>query len=116
MIEILSLSLPSLLYLLIVKQCDVCLRRFSKNQSLRNHKARIHEGKTSKDFECPKCHKKFSGQLAHIPRQLHHLCSTAMAISSEEGFNEHELSVFVRRLAAVVKLASSPAQGRDVKA
>jgi hypothetical protein len=34
--------------------------RFSKNQSLRNHKARIHEGKTSKDFECPKCHKWFS--------------------------------------------------------
>ena len=60
--------------------------------------------------------KKFSGQLAHIPRQLHHLCSTAMAISSEEGVNEHELDVFVRRLATVVKLASSPAQGRDVKA
>jgi hypothetical protein len=60
--------------------------------------------------------KKFSGQLAHIPRQLHHLCLTALAIASEEGFNEHELSVFVRRLAAVVKLASSPAQGRDVKA
>jgi hypothetical protein len=41
-------------------QCDVCLRRFCRNESLRNHKARIHEGKTSKDFECPKCHKKFS--------------------------------------------------------
>jgi hypothetical protein len=39
-----------------------------------------------------------------------------MAISSEEGVNEHELDVFVRRLATVVKLASSPAQGRDVKA
>jgi hypothetical protein len=46
-------------------QCDVCLRRFSQNQALRNHKARIHEGKTSKDFECPKCHKKFS-QKAHL--------------------------------------------------
>jgi hypothetical protein len=41
-------------------QCDVCLRRFCRPQSLRNHKARIHEGKTSKDFECPKCHKKFT--------------------------------------------------------
>jgi hypothetical protein len=41
-------------------QCNVCLRRFSSIQWLRNHKARIHEGKTSKDFECPKCHKKFS--------------------------------------------------------
>jgi hypothetical protein len=29
---------------------------------LRNHKARIHDGKTSKDFECPKCHKKFSNK------------------------------------------------------
>jgi uncharacterized Zn-finger protein len=41
-------------------QCDVCLRRFCSNQSLRNHKARIHDGKTSKDFECRKCHKKFT--------------------------------------------------------
>jgi uncharacterized Zn-finger protein len=41
-------------------QCDVCLRRFSSNTKLRNHKARIHEGKTSKDFECPKCHKRFT--------------------------------------------------------
>jgi hypothetical protein len=41
-------------------QCDVCLRRFSRNWSLRNHKARIHDGKTSKDFECPKCHKRFT--------------------------------------------------------
>jgi uncharacterized Zn-finger protein len=40
-------------------QCDVCLRRFANNQTLRNHRARVHEGKTSKDFECPKCHKKF---------------------------------------------------------
>jgi KRAB domain-containing zinc finger protein len=46
-------------------QCDVCLRRFSQNQKLRNHKARIHEGKTSKDFECPKCHKRFS-QKSHL--------------------------------------------------
>jgi hypothetical protein len=41
-------------------QCDKCLRRFCTNESLRNHKARIHDGKTSKDFECLKCHKKFS--------------------------------------------------------
>jgi hypothetical protein len=41
-------------------QCDKCLRRFVSNQKLRNHKARIHDGKTSKDFECVKCHKKFS--------------------------------------------------------
>jgi hypothetical protein len=41
-------------------QCNVCLRRFARNFSLKQHKARIHEGKTSKDFECPKCHKKFS--------------------------------------------------------
>ncbi len=41
-------------------QCDVCLRRFASNQSLCNHKARIHDGKTSKDFECLKCHKRFS--------------------------------------------------------
>jgi hypothetical protein len=41
-------------------QCDVCLRRFSKNDALRNHKARIHDGKTSKDYECPKCHKRFT--------------------------------------------------------
>ena len=41
-------------------QCDVCLRRFHDNWTLKNHKARIHEGKTSKDFECPKCHKKFT--------------------------------------------------------
>ncbi len=34
-------------------QCDVCLRRFHDNWTLKNHKARIHEGKTSKDFECP---------------------------------------------------------------
>jgi hypothetical protein len=38
----------------------VCLRRFSSNTKLRNHKARIHEGKTSKDFECLECHKRFS--------------------------------------------------------
>ena len=41
-------------------QCDVCLRRFYNNTKLRNHKARIHEGKTSKDYECPKCHKRFA--------------------------------------------------------
>ena len=41
-------------------QCDVCLRRFRDNFNLKQHKARIHEGKTSKDFECPKCHKRFS--------------------------------------------------------
>jgi hypothetical protein len=41
-------------------QCEKCLRRFSSNQKLRNHKARIHEGKTSNNFECPKCHKWFS--------------------------------------------------------
>jgi hypothetical protein len=41
-------------------QCDVCLRRFCDNWSLKQHKARIHEGKTSKDFECPECHKRFS--------------------------------------------------------
>jgi hypothetical protein len=45
-------------------QCDVCLRRFSDERWLRNHKARIHEGKTSKDFECPKCRKKFSYKSA----------------------------------------------------
>ncbi len=39
---------------------EKCLRRFCRNESLRNHKARIHEGKTSKVFECPKCHKKFT--------------------------------------------------------
>jgi uncharacterized Zn-finger protein len=41
-------------------QCDKCLRRFRDNWSLKNHKARIHDGKTSKDFECLKCHKRFS--------------------------------------------------------
>ena len=41
-------------------QCNVCLRRFADNTRLRNHKARIHEGKTSKDFECHKCYKKFT--------------------------------------------------------
>ena len=41
-------------------QCNVCLRRFASNWSLKQHKARVHDGKTSKDFECPKCHKKFS--------------------------------------------------------
>ena len=41
-------------------QCNVCLRRFCSNQSLRLHKERVHDGKTSKDFECPKCHKWFS--------------------------------------------------------
>jgi KRAB domain-containing zinc finger protein len=41
-------------------QCEKCLRRFCSKHSLRNHKARIHEGKTSKDYECPKCHKRFS--------------------------------------------------------
>ena len=41
-------------------QCEICLRRFCDNWSLKQHKARIHDGKTSKDFECPKCHKKFS--------------------------------------------------------
>jgi uncharacterized Zn-finger protein len=45
-------------------QCDKCLRRFYNNWSLRNHKARIHDGKTSKDFECLKCHKKFSYKSA----------------------------------------------------
>jgi hypothetical protein len=41
-------------------QCDKCLRRFHDNFTLKNHKARIHDGKTSKDFECLKCHKRFS--------------------------------------------------------
>jgi hypothetical protein len=58
-------------------QCDKCLRRFSSNKrSLRNHKARIHDGKTSKDFECLKCHKKFSAKS-----QLEH-CTTRPCISS----------------------------------
>jgi uncharacterized Zn-finger protein len=62
-------------------QCDKCLRRFSKNQSLRNHKARIHDGKTSKDFECLKCHKRFStkGHLTAHDKTVHlklreHVC------------------------------------------
>jgi hypothetical protein len=41
-------------------QCDKCLRRFRDNFTLKQHKARIHDGKTSKDFECLKCHKRFS--------------------------------------------------------
>jgi hypothetical protein len=62
-------------------QCDVCLRRFSSNQSLHNHKARIHNGKTSKDFECPKCHKRFAvkGKLKRHNDTVHlklrkHVC------------------------------------------
>jgi hypothetical protein len=62
-------------------QCDVCLRRFDCSRNLRNHKARIHEGKTSKDFECPKCHKKFSlkGDLNRHDKTVHlklreHVC------------------------------------------
>jgi hypothetical protein len=62
-------------------QCDVCLRRFARNETLRNHKARIHEGKTSKDFECPKCHKRFSdkGNLTRHDKTVHlklreHVC------------------------------------------
>jgi uncharacterized Zn-finger protein len=62
-------------------QCDKCLRRFSSNTMLRNHKARIHDGKTSKDFECLKCHKRFSekGNLTKHDKTVHlklreHVC------------------------------------------
>jgi hypothetical protein len=62
-------------------QCNVCLRRFDSLRNLRNHKARIHEGKTSKEFECPKCHKRFSekGHLTTHDNTVHlklreHVC------------------------------------------
>jgi hypothetical protein len=68
-------------------QCEKCLRRFATNWTLRNHKARIHEGKTSKDFECPKCHKTFSfkhnltrhDKLVHLELREHvcEVCSRA---------------------------------------
>ena len=38
----------------------MCLRRFAEMRNLKQHKARVHEGKTSKDFECRKCHKRFT--------------------------------------------------------
>ncbi len=74
-------------------QCNVCLRLFSKNETLRNHKARIHEGKTSKDYECPKCHKKFTkkGHLNRHDKTVHlklrdHVCDVC---GRAFGLNAH---------------------------
>jgi KRAB domain-containing zinc finger protein len=73
-------------------QCNVCLRRFSSNTKLRNHKARIHEGKTSKDFECPKCHKKFSykSDLTKHDKTVHlklrdHVCDVCGRAFGQNG-------------------------------
>jgi hypothetical protein len=81
-------------------QCDVCLRRFARNETLRNHKARIHEGKTSKDFECPKCHKLFStkSNLTTHDKSVHlklrdHVCEVCGRAFGENG----HLQMHIRR-------------------
>jgi hypothetical protein len=73
-------------------QCDKCLRRFCSNQSLRNHKARIHDGKTSNDFECLKCHKRFSlkENLTRHDKTVHlklreHVCEVCGRAFGENG-------------------------------
>jgi hypothetical protein len=73
-------------------QCDKCLRRFCSNQKLRNHKARIHDGKTSKDFECLKCNKRFSqkGNLTTHDKTVHlklreHVCEVCGRAFGKNG-------------------------------
>jgi hypothetical protein len=68
----------------------VCLRRFADNTRLRNHKARIHEGKTSKDFACLKCHKRFKHDMKTHDKTVHlklreHVCEVCGRSFGQNG-------------------------------
>ena len=49
-------------------QCSICLKRFSKNQALRQHIERVHE-KAAKAWQCAQCHKEFS-QKSHLTTHI----------------------------------------------
>ena len=54
-------------------QCKICLRRFSSNTKLRNHKDRVHNENRVDRFECDTCHRRFgkkSNMMQHI-RTVH---------------------------------------------